>query len=145
MDNFLFVKHFKPDSTVDRWGDPSKIDGVLLQKVDAFREMLGLPVYVTSGYREGGPKEHGRGLALDVVVPQFTGHLLDLFFAASRFHFNGIGLYRDWKWNGIACGGLHLDNRNAAFEARWACYKDDAGVQIYTALDVATLRGLKII
>lgn len=129
MNNFEGIKYFKADSTIDNWGDPSKINGWLLKCLDTFRARLDTPIIVTSGFRNGDPKEHGKGLAVDIVVPDFKGHLLDLFLEAERFPFGGIGLYRDWVYKGNRIGGLHVDMRPLGSQdmaARWFCIRDGA-------------------
>lgn len=105
------LKYFKKDSTVDKWGDPEKIDKFLLLYLDEFRDALGTPLIVTSGFRKGDPGQHGLGRAVDVIAPQFEGSLFDLYLIAERFNFSGIGVYRDWLYSGKRIGGLHLDTR----------------------------------
>lgn len=145
------LRHFKADSKIDQWGDPHQMQREILVELDNFREWLGMPIIVTSGYRamgqngqEGG-SQHCLGLAVDIVVPSFKGTLLDLFFDASRFHFNGIGIYKDWTYNGKKTGGLHLDARDTLSRAQWFCYKDPHGTQQYTALTTDILKGFKIV
>lgn len=144
------LKHFHPDSKVDQWGDPHKIDRELLLRLDAMRARIGLPTIVLSGYRDpgagqdgrgdNGKSQHGHGLAADIVVPSYGGHLLDLYIEATRFNFNGIGIYRDWVYDGRKVGGLHLDVRNVEMGARWFCYKDKRGVQLYIPLTHENLK-----
>lgn len=111
------LRHFRPDSTTDKWGEPDAINDALLLHLDDFRNFLGVPFYVTSGVRVDDPSKpsyHSRrkgACAVDVVIPQYEGHPIDLILAAMRFGFTGIGWYPHWEWNGIKCGGLHLDMR----------------------------------
>lgn len=144
------IKFFKPDSKIDKWGNPHQIERELLLQLDAFRSYLGMPVYVTSGYREpendgkgeNGKSQHGYGTAADIVVPGYGGNLLDLFITASRFKFSGIGIYRDWSWDNKIIGGLHVDvrNTNLGYDNLWFCYKDKRGKQIYIPLTVEHLK-----
>lgn len=147
------LKYFKKDSTVDKWGDPSRIDPFLLQYLDAFREEVGKPVFVTSGYRKDDPRQHGLGRAVDIVCPDWDRPLFDLYLVAERFGFGGLGIYRDWFYNGKRVGGLHLDVRmlDTPKASRWFCIRPGADrlsmfeeiskiKQVYLALDTETLR-----
>jgi uncharacterized protein YcbK (DUF882 family) len=122
------ITHFKPDSKVDQWGNPDKLDFELIQRLDAFRTYIGLPVLVTSGYRPGGGSQHGLGKAVDFVVPQWAGGLLDLYFEVERFNFNGLGIYRDWIYQGKHIYGIHIDMRDIKDRrsARWLCIRPKA-------------------
>lgn len=128
------LKYFKKDSKVDKWGDPSKMDIFLLLFLDELRDALKTPLIVTSGYRKGDPAQHGLGRAVDVVAPKWEGSLFDLYLAAERFGFSGIGLYRDWAYEGKKIGGLHLDTRmivgnyklDECMGARWLCVRPGA-------------------
>jgi len=142
------LKYFKKYNTVDKWGSPEKMDAELLMKLDDLREFVGMPIFVTSGYRENSTGEHSKGLAVDVVCPGMP--LLDFYLACERFAFRGVGLYPHWHWDGIVCGGAHLDTRTLGTRigthhteykgARWMAYKDESGKQKYTTLDLANLR-----
>ena len=105
------IKHFKPNSKIDNWGRPEEMSVALLVLLDEFREFIGAPVFVTSGFRAGSNSEHGRGEAVDIVVPKYKDRLLDLYLAAERFNFTGIGLYPNWFYGDEdnIVGGLHLD------------------------------------
>ena len=158
MNPWKSLKYFKADSKLDNWGDPAKMDSFLLMFLDEFREAVGSPLIVTSGYRGGDPAQHGLGRAVDVVAPEWGGSLFDLYLMAERFNFSGIGIYRDWLYNGKKLGGLHLDTRlilgsnNAELKgARWTCIRPGADKisnvaeilkipQVYKPLDLKTLR-----
>lgn len=144
------IKYFRPDSPVDMWGNPHEMKREILLPLDDFREHLGVIIYVTSGYREKshsleGGSQHNLGLAVDIVVPAFSGTILDLFIEATRFPFKGIGIYRDWHWAGKKIGGLHLDARNESKGAHWFCYKNPAGIQEYIALNYENLKAYKVL
>jgi hypothetical protein len=152
------LKHFKKDSKIDKWGDPSKMDAFLLMFLDDFREALGTPLIVTSGYRKGDAAQHGLGKAVDVVAPKWEGSLFDLYLMSERFGFSGIGLYRDWFYEGKKIGGLHLDTRmiigsnlTECVAARWFCVRPGADKltdigeimkikQVYCKLDLDNLK-----
>jgi len=142
------LKHFKKYNTSDVWGDPSKLDAELLMKLDDLREFIGMPIHILSGYREGDPREHGKGTAADFVCPGVS--LMDLYLACERFAFRGLGVYPHWSYDGIVTGGCHADTRDLGTRigthhtnykgSRWLAYKDKDGVQKYTTLDLANLR-----
>lgn len=96
----------------------------------------GRTIFVSSAFREGDNKEHGKGLALDIICPEME--LLDFYILATRFDWVGIGVYPDWQINGDICGGLHVDMREAN-AARWMGVKEK-GVQAYIALSKNNLK-----
>jgi hypothetical protein len=111
------LRYFKPDSQIDKWGDTSAIDEILLYRLDDFRHWVNTPVIVTAGVQNSGHakrsyhyKENG-ACAVDVVLPKYEKSAFDLILDASRFGFTGIGYYPHWKYNGETVGGLHLDTR----------------------------------
>jgi uncharacterized protein YcbK (DUF882 family) len=90
----------------------------LLKKLVKFREMIGKPIYITSGYRcaeynqkVGGIKSsyHLLGLAADIKIEGVSA--LDLLEYAESINFTGIGLYEKKNF-------LHLDVRPTKL-ARW--------------------------
>ncbi len=106
--------YFRPDSPVDRWGDPSKMDAELILGLYELRAYVGKPLYVLCGWELRGPEsasQHPLGRAVDVYSPEL--HWFDLFLAASRFDvFNGLGVYTWWRGHdGVVHGGVHLDTR----------------------------------
>ncbi len=122
------------------------LSALLMAKVTAFQSYIACPVIVTSALREGDPAEHGKGLAIDIIVPAYEGRLMDLYLAAERFNFGGIGVYPDWHYNGMQSGGLHVDVRMAPGKgARWTGIKDKSGKNQYLALDKSTLSKLGVI
>lgn len=143
------LRYFKPDSRIDRFGDPGAIADDLLLRLDDFRHWLGVPVYVLHGVKTQGHSptsyhyvENG-ACAVDVVVPDYKDSGINLVLDATRFGFTGIGYYPHWKWNGVKCGGLHLDTRPLKWDsdetlnynhARWMGVMKD-GVQIYIPLE----------
>jgi uncharacterized protein YcbK (DUF882 family) len=90
----------------------------LLKKLVKFREMIGKPIYITSGYRcaeynqkVGGIKSsyHLLGLAADIKIEGVSA--LDLLEIAEMIDFSGIGFYEKKNF-------LHLDVRPTKL-ARW--------------------------
>lgn len=146
------LKHFKKIGS-DNWGDPDALADDVLIRLDAFRNYLNVPFYVTSGVRpetDGKTSYHTRSkgaCAVDIMCPEYAGHPIDLIFAALRFGFNGVGYYPDWQWKGLKCGGLHLDTRPLGITAdgsenyahsQWMAILVK-GVQTYIPLTYANL------
>lgn len=139
----LNLKYFRADSTLDNWGDPSKISPQLLLKLDKLREKLGSRLIVTSGYRSDNPNsQHYYGHAADIMFPDTQEDLFDLWLLAERVGFNGIGIYPHWKYQGVALGGLHVDLRLE--DARWMGVMENNS-QIYLPLNKFNLQRYGII
>lgn len=107
---------FRPDSDLDNWGDPDAISDELLLVLFDFRRWIGLPVFVLWG--TNGKHSHDSfhyvqngACAVDVAIPDFSGHPIDLLFDVFRFPFTGVGYYPDWKYGPKSANGLHLDTR----------------------------------
>ncbi len=122
-------------------GDPSFLVDDLVRELRAFVAFVNTPVLVTSGYRpQSQTGQHPLGRAVDVIFPKKKRtDLMDMFFAASRFNFRGVGVYPDWKLGGVPHGGLHLDVREAPAKSLWVG-SDQDGKQVYLALTVEILR-----
>jgi hypothetical protein len=99
-------------------GTLSRMDTGFLRSFLAWRQWHGLPTLISSAWRKGDPKSHGRGLAFDVLLfdqwlacqPSALQHWL----LATTWGFRGVGLYFDWKYtdtkgNRIPAIGLHVD------------------------------------
>lgn len=108
--------------------DPDKVDDKLVLLVDSLtsvmKEQFGANTFgiIHVAYEVGGHavgSQHYQGKAVDlhfVNVP-----LLEQFLWATRFPFNGVGVYPYWRRP-----GLHLDIRDSStFVARW--WKDQEG------------------
>ncbi len=113
------MQHFSPD---ENWGEPNRMSSELVYELDAYREFIGKQIFVSCGTNKSHKREsqHPHGLAVDIMFP---GHgvldLVDLFHAALRFGFKGIGLYNHWRYDGEVIGGMHLDWRIARHRALW--------------------------
>lgn len=116
----------------------------VIEELKKFQAKIGADIVVTSAKRPGDPAEHGRGLAVDIIVPAFADRLLELYLASERFKFGGIGVYPKWHYAGVVTGGLHLDMRDVSEGARWMGVKVD-GVNQYLALDQNNLREFGVI
>lgn len=49
------------------FNEPDKMQSQLLLALDETRRKAARPIYVTSSFREGDPKSHGRGWAVDIA------------------------------------------------------------------------------
>lgn len=132
------LKHWKDvdgdnrDEWPARWFSPQEIacrgSGMVLltdrsrdalRRLDALREAMGHPLYVTSGYRSpehnrrvGGAKasKHMEGIAFDISMANVDPHRFER--EARQLGFNGIGLYPPQKPTG-AKNFIHIDTRPA--------------------------------
>lgn len=114
------IQFFKPKE----FRHPEALSLDFLLKMVKLRRFIRSRIIITSDYRQDDPGEHGKGLALDVVVPDYSGSIVDLYFAAERFDFKGIGIYNHWEYKGKLVGGLHLDERVTVINARWIGTRD---------------------
>jgi hypothetical protein len=117
--NFPKLKHFKESE----FHEPEKMNHDLLHRLDAYREYIGVPVFISSSTDGVHAKnsQHYLGNAVDIIPINPKGSLIAQFLIAERFGFTGIGIYPDWCYNGKTLGGLHLDRRpeNNLQAARW--------------------------
>lgn len=99
-------------------GTISRMDVGFLRSFLAWRQWHGISTLISSAWRKGDPKSHGRGLAFDVLLfdhwlasqPSAIQHWL----LATTWGFRGIGLYFDWSYNNkngkeVPAIGLHVD------------------------------------
>ena len=56
------VTHF----SADEFTAPEKMQPLVVLRLDRVREDAGVPIYITSSYRDGDKKSHGRGWAVDI-------------------------------------------------------------------------------
>lgn len=133
------IRHFKAE---ENWGNPGLMQAVLVSELDAFRDHLGIPIAVTCGtqgqHTDGSL--HYVGRAVDIVVPDPGPRtIVDLWIEAARFGFTGIGLYRDWCYNGKQTGGLHLERAHVMGKRKfWLCVKEN-GAQVYLPFTLSNL------
>jgi len=130
--NWSKIKYFKPYE----FNAPYKIQHEILEGLDAFRHFLGVKIIPTSDYRLGDKGEHGKGCAIDIIIPEFHNNIIDIYLKAERFNFQGIGVYSYWKYNGKRVGGLHLDKGGRKNPARWVCIEKDK----YIAMNYKNLK-----
>lgn len=128
--NWGAVKYFTPD---ENWGDVSKINPRLVYLLNTLRDFVKKPIRIHRyAYEPRDKGQHPLGNAADMHIEDM--HIMDQFFAASRFNFTGIGAYPNWN-----NPGLHVDCRPLEIyqpTARWMCLK--AGE--YLPLDWKTIQ-----
>ena len=93
LDNFKGIKYF---TEKEKWGDPKKINRLLLQKLDVFRELARVPVIVTEGYATTGHEpnsQHYQGTAVDAYFGKNV-HPHEFLLCALKSRFTGVGLYQ---------------------------------------------------
>lgn len=134
------IKHF---SATEAWGDVARISPGLVRTLDQYRDFIDTKIIITCGtqgaHTEGS--QHYLGTAVDVVFPDISKKdLFDLFIAALRFPFNGVGMYPHWK----PYGGLHLDVRSAPSKALWLA-RLDGEKQVYIDFKLNELKKDKVI
>jgi hypothetical protein len=118
------IKHFTKN---ENWGDPDRVNGLLLLLLDALRSKWGAPFIIhcaceQSGHSAGGQHplgnavdfhiEDGEPCALQIGVME---HFIKGLNVADRV---GLGIYPDWR-----NPGFHLDVRGA--KARWGRIGDE--------------------
>jgi len=63
MVDWSSVEHFGPDE----FTEPDEMDPDFVATLDRVRAFAGVPIHITSSFRRGDPKSHGRGLAVDIA------------------------------------------------------------------------------
>jgi len=143
MDKWSRLQHFNEN---ENWGEPTRMDELLLVKLDRFRSKVGFGFTVTCGTQgTHTPKSaHYRGEAVDGVFGKTNKHFLEILFTALREGFHGIGYYPHWRNKGVVVGGWHLDMAPDRI-AMWLGILNDKGHQDYYPLDYTHLKKFKII
>jgi len=112
------LQHFKPN---ENWGDPGKMNGLLLLLIDGIRHTYDRPFKIHCGYDESGHttnSQHYLGNAIDFHIEGGEYYptqidkilkILDWYQVSDKV---GLGIYPDW-----AHQGFHLDVRGT--KARW--------------------------
>jgi hypothetical protein len=100
-------------------GSIEHMDPSFLRSVLAWRQWTGLPTLISSAWRKGDPRSHGKGMAIDCLL--FTDWLrkqaspTQHWMLATTWPFKGVGLYFDWSYKSratqevVPAVGLHLD------------------------------------
>ncbi len=112
----------------------------LILRLEALREFVGRPVIIHEAFATSGHapnSQHYLGNAVDLHIEGFS--LIEMYLAAERFNFTGVGLYGPDVWRNP---GLHLDVRPLAKGqpgARWGCRMVE-GKRVYGPLDEGFIR-----
>jgi uncharacterized protein YcbK (DUF882 family) len=119
------LKYFKKEERNHRdlpaWGDPDKMNGVILLIMDRVRHASGWPVIVHCGYEKAGhvkASQHYKGNAVDFHFKTDTPFriqaeaVIDILRELQVSEFVGLGIYPSWINK-----GFHLDCRG--HRARW--------------------------
>lgn len=118
-------------------GNTTGVKDHVLRELEKLASALGRDILVTSAFRPGDTGEHGKGLAIDIIVEGVP--LLDVYLTAERFAFTGIGIYPSWtNAEKHKVGGLHLDMRTGD-PARWMGL-GSGKTQSYVAFNKANLK-----
>lgn len=104
----------------ENWGDPEKINGLLLLTLFNIRDIIGVPFHINCAYELNGHEknsQHGLGNAVDGYFDgldiKFQIIKLEQVFKLLQIEDKiGFGFYLDWHTPGI-----HLDVRGS--KARW--------------------------
>jgi len=71
---------------------PDKLDISIVRALDRFIAIVGARPQIISDYRDGDPRQHGKGRAIDTTWPGMDGQLINQKAIASGL-FSGIGVY----------------------------------------------------
>ena len=107
---FLQMKYFKIS---ENWGDFKRMDEGLLYMLDAYRELVKTPIYISCGTqgRHVTGSLHYSGNAVDALFThKLMADLPELAEKALSMSFS-VGIYNCWEYNGVSTPGIHLDNR----------------------------------
>jgi len=143
MEQWGRVKYF---SESENWGNPFKIQEDLVLKLNDWRELIGSSVIITSGTQglhvEGS--YHYKGMAADCVITDAKMHPLDMYIAAVRCGFKGIGYYNFWKYGSNIVPGFHLDVRTK-FASWLGVHNPKNNSRFYTKFNYDNLTDYEII
>jgi hypothetical protein len=113
-------ERLKPEfSKSENWGNPDKINGLLLILLQIIRKRVGYPIHINNAFRdEKGKSQHPKGNAVDFY---FKGlNYLEACYRLEQclkelqvLNHVGLGIYLDWNTR-----GFHLDVRGE--RARWS-------------------------
>lgn len=113
------IRHFKP---TEAWGDPSRMNGLLLFLLDSIRDRWGDARFIIHcGFETGGHEKnsfHKFGAAVDFHIdsalsfPEQITRMEAILKELQVFDRVGLGVYPDWNHP-----GFHLDVRGSY--SRW--------------------------
>lgn len=132
----------------EAWGDPSKMNGLLLLLMYAIRLIAGLAIIIHCAYEKSGHAEksqHGLANAVDfnlvTALPFYAQILLveKILRGLQLWDRIGIGIYPAWN-----TPGFHLDVRGTHAEWGWIGEKDKKGNKVYVSYEAAKEYAQKI-
>lgn len=88
MATFTDIRFFK----AREFNSPDKMSQELIEKLDRARAIAGVPFKISSSFREGDPKAHGKGEAVDIVCDNST-YRFRIIKALILVGFTRIGVY----------------------------------------------------
>lgn len=139
--DWALVKHF---SKTENWGDPDKMLKELVLELDAYRDFVATPIFISCGTNKQHleDSQHPAGRAIDIMFSEKKKEdLFGLYLAALRFGFRGVGIYPSWEYKGQVIGGMHLDWRETTgAKSLWMGVQGEDGKQAYVALDPENLK-----
>jgi uncharacterized protein YcbK (DUF882 family) len=86
------LRYFDPSEFDDPETGENEMKGAFLVRLDELRHRCGFAFVITSGYRSGDDKEHGRGHAADIAIAG-GAQRRRIVAEALKMKFNGIGVY----------------------------------------------------
>jgi len=125
--------------TRDEFGkDADKLKPELLLALDLLRLKLDTPIKITSAYRSSDGGWHGKGAAVDFVLPAWNKTAYEAYvIIQSVTALQGIGLYPNWTLNGKRIIGFHVDVRQKS--GRWIGTghgKSDAAYEVFSDVNL---------
>lgn len=132
------ITHFKKEEFGEN-ADKLNFDSLLA--LNNFRELADTELIVTSAYREGDTGEHGKGVAFDIIAPNWAKTPYEFYklAVASRL-FNAVGIYSGWRWKQKPVrAALHVDNRQGKF-ATWVGVGHSKASNQYYAVNASTIK-----
>ena len=129
------VKHFKPEE-FGPYAD--SMDPAIIYALDELRFLTGKKIIISRSHDPLSAKtsQHQGFGAVDILfpgTPPWKG--FDLLLTALRIEaFKGFGIYREWKYNGQSCAGLHLDIRTSPGRVMWLNRRNRSGENEYRPL-----------
>lgn len=121
------IRFFSPHES---WGDPAKMDYVLLQELVRLRAYVDRKIIIHCGYDDRPTGWHPKGRAVDLHIEGL--HPMEQAIAASRFkNFSGLGVYLWWN-----SPGIHLDTRPLRYGEPRAVW-GSTSAKVYVPFDLA--------
>lgn len=91
----IALRYFQPGE----FSEPGAMDEDFLVRLDEARHLAGIPFRLSSTYRAGDPRSHGRGKAVDIAATE----------SRDRFHIVRGALLAGFRRIGVYDRHVHLD------------------------------------